>query len=279
MAVLSAFSSVGASGPSMSATDFVRSNFIAAGDRVRSGLGVTFYAGRTVRVNAGTGVVGGVPFEVTASADLISDAETSTNPRLDRLVARRLWPSLQVELAIVKGAPAVTPVLPALTQTPGHAGTWEFGLAHWQVPGSSGGTIVGGKVWAHGSIETFSAEAAPGNPGTATGVTDLILAVTRSTPFAANQFMLPSAGLVTLQAGVSLSADSEAGGSVIVQMAGASMSVPFKFDMAGTMFVPVPLSRVFVPNAGAVPATVQLYVETAPVVAVRTVATQFQDMT
>lgn len=247
MAIVSTPTSTGAVG----AADWCRSQYIVSGgDKVTAGLQVSFYVGRQVQIAAGDGVVGGIPFSNTATVNMTSDPETSANSRMDRLVARKTWPSLQVEFAILKGAPAAVPVLPALSQS--HSGVWEFGLGYWTVPGSSGTTITGGKVvghYAETSADTDSAAVI------GAGITTLVLAVP-------DTFAVPGAADVEFDVLVSMYADDVSAGTVILQMAGKSKTATWKVSRPGPVLVPARLRAPISAFGGPVPAIAQVSVET-----------------
>lgn len=240
----------------MNAADWCRSQYIiSGGDKVASGLQMSWLTGRTVRVAAGTGVVGGITFTNPNALDFTSDLESSANPRIDRLVARKLWPSLQVEFAILKGAAAADPVLPALTQD--HGGVWEFGLAYWTVPASMGPSIVNGEVWGHYiniHIDNYTDAAFGG--GLDTGASVLLLAVP-------SNFRIPGEGKVEADVLVSMYAENNAAGSITVQMLGQSKSVTWRVSTypetgsyPSTLIIPVRMVADVPPGGGTVPVIV-----------------------
>ena len=232
MTILSYPTATGAMGPEA----YCRTSYILAGeDRITSGLQMSWFSNRTVQITAGSGVVGGIAFTSTQTELRTSDLESSSNPRFDRLVARKKWPSLEVELVILKGAPAPSPVLPALTREFGER--WEFGLGYWLVPANNGNAIPNGLAWGHYAnmqIDQYILDVTVGNGSDAAST--LIYAVP-------NDFRIPGAGklaidaLVTLDVGGSVQA-----GSVTIQAAGQSKSVTWSHRLQSVPTTRVPLT-------------------------------------
>ncbi len=228
-------------------------------DQVTSGLQVTFFAGRTVRLAAGSGRVGGFGFVNTASVDFTSDAETTGNPRIDRLVARLPAPGADVVFAILKGGAASPPSLPPLTQIEG--GVWEFGLAYWIVPAGSGGNITNGKVWGHYADDgaQFKGDA---DVSIATGTNALLLNVFQSDPHNPLQFAVPGSATVAMDVVLSCLAIAPCAGVVTLQMAGLARTATYKAMAAGPFTLTIPRFEARIDkNGGHVPAVIQMSVE------------------
>jgi hypothetical protein len=66
---------------------------------------------------------------------------TSSNPRVDRLVLRRDLVARTVVPTVLQGTPAASPEPPALTQT--DDGLWDLPLHRFTVPANSGAPITG----------------------------------------------------------------------------------------------------------------------------------------
>lgn len=255
------------------AASWCRLNFaLAGGDKV-FGLTTSFVSGRTVRLAQGQGVAGGVEFTNTAAADFTSAVNTSTNPRIDRLVARKTWPSLDVEVAIVQGVAGSNPTIPALTQS--HSGVWEYGLAYWQVPANSGATIVNGEVWGHGQdsggiVRDLGAGGNGANIPTNTSV--LVLQVNSDPANGNGCVRAPSAVTVDFETVVYIMCPAgNSAGTVTVQMANKSRVEGWKSVAAGMIAVPCPIRRAGVANPGDVAVNISVSTEGAsqPVVAHR----------
>lgn len=95
--------------------------------------------GRQVKLRSGiSGLVRGYLWmSDTVSDEIIGSlpANTSGNPRIDRLVLRLTRSTRQVRTLFVQGTASATPVAPALTQDLSvTTGVWDFPLARWQVP-------------------------------------------------------------------------------------------------------------------------------------------------
>lgn len=108
----------------------------------------TVYAdstGRQVKVRAGrSGIVQGTLWYSDQVTDEIVSglpANTSGNPRIDRLVLRLDRSTRTVRTQYLQGTPGATPATPALTQsTSVTSGLYDFPLARWQV--ASGYTTI-----------------------------------------------------------------------------------------------------------------------------------------
>lgn len=107
----------------------------AADQVVDSGLVPTVATGtRLLSVSAGNAVAAGVLAESTAAEAVTLDANSSGNSRIDYIVLEIDWSgssSTGGDVKFVKGSPAVNPVPPALTQTPGTL--WQIPLARMLV--------------------------------------------------------------------------------------------------------------------------------------------------
>jgi hypothetical protein len=85
-------------------------------------------AALSVRVKLGTALILGYYFEVYAAEETLAlAAADATNPRIDRIVARRSLANREVALAVLTGTPAASPTAPALTTNV--SGTYEIPLA------------------------------------------------------------------------------------------------------------------------------------------------------
>lgn len=115
--------------------------------------GVTDYAntlevygdssGRQVKVKTGRACVRGHWYENTAVETLAIAANSSGNPRIDRVVLRLDPSANSIVLAVVQGTPAGSPSAPSLTQT--DVGTYELTLAKVAVANGAS-TIAAGDV-------------------------------------------------------------------------------------------------------------------------------------
>lgn len=100
-------------------------------------------SGRQVKVKTGRASVRGHWYESTAEETIAIAANSSGNPRIDR-VALRLDPSANsIVLAVVQGTPAGSPSAPSLTQT--DVGVHEISLAQVAVANGAS-TIAAGNV-------------------------------------------------------------------------------------------------------------------------------------
>lgn len=92
-------------------------------------------AGMAVNVSIGTLFVRGRLYENTAVNTLTIGANSSGNPRLDRIIARVNTTSQIIRLFVLAGTPASPPTLPSLTQT---AATYEVSLGYvWVANGAT----------------------------------------------------------------------------------------------------------------------------------------------
>ena len=111
------------------------------GDSLVKGFGNS--SGRQVKVTAGEAQVRGHHWHSDATVTKAISANTSGNPRIDRVVLR-LDPSANtLALAIVEGTPGSSPSAPALTQT--DTGTYELPIATVYVANGAS-TIAAGDV-------------------------------------------------------------------------------------------------------------------------------------
>lgn len=82
-------------------------------------------SGRTVQVATGRARVRGQFWSNDATISQAIAANTSGNPRIDRVVLRNTF-GVGILVAVIQGTPAATPVAPALTQ---NTAVWEISLA------------------------------------------------------------------------------------------------------------------------------------------------------
>lgn len=87
-------------------------------------------SGMQVKVKSGVAWVKGHYFKSDVEEVLPIAQADSTNPRIDRVVIRLNRTADLIELAVLQGVPAVSPVAPALTQ---NSSRWEVPLAQVQV--------------------------------------------------------------------------------------------------------------------------------------------------
>jgi hypothetical protein len=117
------------------------------GDRVDFQLTSTNYAGNAlpfwatisngqVSIQPGNAFVGGFYYQLTSSIALNITPNTGAVPRTDLVVIRADLAAGSVNLAIVTGQPAPSPVTPAPTKTPN--GRWEMPLYTLSVPANNG---------------------------------------------------------------------------------------------------------------------------------------------
>jgi hypothetical protein len=81
---------------------------------------------------------GGYVWRNLTETVILVAVNSSSNPRVDRIVLRRSLTANTVTTEIKQGIPATSPLPPALTQTEG--GVWELSLAQVRVPGGAGTT-------------------------------------------------------------------------------------------------------------------------------------------
>jgi chitodextrinase len=104
-------------------------------------LGLTV-SGLTVTMGLGRANVRGAGYERTGTAwSYTVPANTSTNPRIDRLVLRRDLAARTVVPLVLQGTPAASPVAPALQQV--EDGVWDLPLFAFTVPPNSGAPVTG----------------------------------------------------------------------------------------------------------------------------------------
>ena len=100
-------------------------------------------SGRQVKVKTGRATVRGHWYENTAVVTLAIGANSSGDPRIDRVVLRLDPSENSIVLAVVEGTPAGSPSAPTLTQT--DVGTYEMTLAQVAVANGAS-TITAGNV-------------------------------------------------------------------------------------------------------------------------------------
>jgi hypothetical protein len=81
-------------------------------------------SGQNIRIDTGAALVDGKFYEASASTDFTLSLPGSGLNRYDRIVLRKSWAAQTVRLALLSGAEAVSPSVPALTQSSGD--TWEI---------------------------------------------------------------------------------------------------------------------------------------------------------
>lgn len=98
--------------------------------------------GLQAKVKSGQAFMKGHFFESDAEVILSISAADVTNPRIDRIVVQVDWVSNLVQLAVIQGTPAASPVAPALTQ---NTSRWEVSLAQVRV-NANVSTIAAGNI-------------------------------------------------------------------------------------------------------------------------------------
>jgi hypothetical protein len=98
--------------------------------------------GMQVKVKSGQAFMQGHFYQSDSEELLPIAAADSSNPRIDRIIIRLDYTSDSIQLGILQGIPAVSPVAPALTQ---NSTRWEISLAQVYV-GASVSTIVAGNI-------------------------------------------------------------------------------------------------------------------------------------
>ncbi|MEU9404781.1 hypothetical protein AB0E08_03610 [Streptomyces sp. NPDC048281] len=93
-------------------------------------------SGRTVTVQAGSAWVGGFYYKLTGTKSLTIADNTTSQGRIDMIVLRLDMSNSAVQLAVVQGTPAATPVEPQPTRQIG--GVWEMPLHAATVPANNG---------------------------------------------------------------------------------------------------------------------------------------------
>ena len=99
-----------------------------------SDLQVSFSAGTTVSIAAGSAFIEGVFYNNSAATTVTLEANASGHPRLDYIIIRIDWNEETAELGYVKGAPAAVPALPTLQQDTGNI--YEQPVALCYIPDS-----------------------------------------------------------------------------------------------------------------------------------------------
>ena len=129
-------------------------------------------AGRQVYVRAGRASVRGHWLLNDADATITIAANSSGNPRIDRIVARLDPAANSVTLAVKQGSPSGSPSAPALTQT--DTGMWELTLAKVTVANGAvsiaAGDVTDERVYAPPPAMLATSARRPVNP-----VTDQII--------------------------------------------------------------------------------------------------------
>ncbi|MBT2656611.1 hypothetical protein J7E81_15435 [Bacillus sp. ISL-18] len=98
--------------------------------------------GLQVKVKSGMSWIKGHYFESSSEEVLPITTADTTNPRIDRVIIRLDWTANTIQLAVLQGVPAISPVAPALTQ---NVSRWEISLAQVSV-GTNVSTITSGSV-------------------------------------------------------------------------------------------------------------------------------------
>jgi hypothetical protein len=104
----------------------------------------TTTTGRTVVVNAGRAWVGGFYYELTGTKSLTIADNTSSYARIDIIVIRADLSAGSVNIAVVQGQPAATPVAPQPTRSLG--GNWDMVLHEVAVPKSNAAISVSSRL-------------------------------------------------------------------------------------------------------------------------------------
>ena len=100
----------------------------AANPQVSPGTGLA------VGVAEGSAWINGYRYENTDALNMPLATANGSNPRIDRVVVRLSMISRSIQLAVVTGTPAATPVAPALTRT---SDVYELGIADVLVPAAA----------------------------------------------------------------------------------------------------------------------------------------------
>jgi hypothetical protein len=104
-------------------------------------LAATAPAVNTLRVQSGGAIVDGKPYYNSANADItIPSAGTPSYKRIDRVVLRADWTAQTVRLTRIAGTEAVSPAVPAITQTSGT--TYDITLYKVEVDTSGNLTVT-----------------------------------------------------------------------------------------------------------------------------------------
>ncbi|MGW0580288.1 hypothetical protein ACWD25_30980 [Streptomyces sp. NPDC002920] len=118
-----------------------------SGDRVDYPLTATTYAaatlpflssvsGRVATINAGSAWVGGFYYKLTGTKQFTIADNTASKARKDLIVLRADMAKAAVNMAVVQGTPATTPVEPTPTRLTGSV--WEMALFAVDVPANNG---------------------------------------------------------------------------------------------------------------------------------------------
>ncbi len=99
--------------------------------QVATNLQVSPGSGLGVSVAAGSAWINGYRYENTGALNMPLTTANGSNPRIDRIVVRLSQVSRNIQLAVITGTAAATPVAPALTRT---SDVYELGIADVLVP-------------------------------------------------------------------------------------------------------------------------------------------------
>lgn len=101
---------------------------------VATNLQVTPGVGLAVSVAVGSAWINGYRYENTDALNIPLTTANGSNPRIDRVVVRFSKVSRSIQIAVVDGTPAATPVTPALTRT---SDVYELGIADVLIPAAA----------------------------------------------------------------------------------------------------------------------------------------------
>jgi hypothetical protein len=101
---------------------------------ISTNLQVSPGSGLAVSVAAGCAWINGYRYENTDALNMPLTTANGSNPRIDRIVVRLSQITRSIQLAVVAGTPATTPVAPALTRT---SDVYELGIADVLVPAAA----------------------------------------------------------------------------------------------------------------------------------------------
>lgn len=101
---------------------------------VATNLQVSPGTGLAVSVAPGSAWINGYRYENTEALNMPLATANGSNPRIDRIVVRLSHISRSIQLAVVAGTPAATPVAPALTRT---SDVYELGIADVLIPAAA----------------------------------------------------------------------------------------------------------------------------------------------
>jgi hypothetical protein len=99
--------------------------------------------GMQVKVKSGQANINGIFYESDTEEVLPIAVADASNPRIDRIILRLDLAGDNVQLAVLQGVPAVSPVGPALTQNDAR---WEISLAYVYV-NAGAATIAAGNIY------------------------------------------------------------------------------------------------------------------------------------